>query len=90
MHERKPWDNSIADINELTPRELEVISLIAEGWTNTSIAEKLVVTDQAIEKHIKNIFWKFGLFPERSKQVHRRVAAVLIYLAKQNNKVVEP
>jgi DNA-binding NarL/FixJ family response regulator len=63
---------------------------MAEGWTNTSIAEKLVVSDQAVEKHIKNIFWKFGLFPERAKQVNRRVAAVLIYFAEQNNKVVEP
>jgi DNA-binding NarL/FixJ family response regulator len=81
MLEQKPWDNSIADISELTPRELEVMSLVAEGWANISIAEKLVITDRAVERHITNIFWKFGLFPEKAKQVNRRVAAVLIYFA---------
>ena len=62
----------------LTPREREVLSLMAEGRTNGMIAEALVVTEGAVEKHVTNIFSKLGLPP--ADQAHRRVLAVLRYL----------
>ncbi len=62
----------------LTPREEEVLRLMAEGRSNTAIAEGLVVTDGAVEKHIRNIFGKLGLTPDVGD--HRRVLAVLRYL----------
>lgn len=65
-------------INRLTPREHEVLSLMAEGESNTRIAERLVVTDKAVAKHINNIFAKLDL-PE-SQSNARRVLAVLEFL----------
>ena len=65
-------------LDELTPREREVLGLMAEGRTNTAIAERLVVTDGAVEKHISSIFLKLGLRP--SDADHRRVLAVLAWL----------
>ena len=62
----------------LTPREREVLSLMAEGRTNSAIAEELVVTERAIEKHVSNIFWKLDL-PASAKD-HRRVLAVLAWM----------
>ena len=62
----------------LTPREREVLGLMAEGRTNAAIAEQLVVTEGAVEKHVSNIFMKLGLPP--SEQDHRRVLAVLTWL----------
>jgi DNA-binding NarL/FixJ family response regulator len=62
----------------LTPREREVMSLMAEGRTNGAIAGQLVVTERAVEKHISNIFWKLDL-PASAKD-HRRVLAVLAWL----------
>jgi DNA-binding NarL/FixJ family response regulator len=62
----------------LTPREREVLSLMAEGRTNSAIAEELVVTERAVEKHVSNIFWKLDL-PATGKD-HRRVLAVLAWL----------
>ena len=62
----------------LTPRELEVLGLMAEGRSNSSIAAELVVTEGAIEKHTQRIFAKLGLTPDDSQ--HRRVTAVLAYL----------
>ena len=62
----------------LTPREREVLGLMAEGRTNAAIAQTLVVTDRAVEKHIASIFMKFDLPPSDSD--HRRVLAVLKYL----------
>ena len=50
---------------ELTPRELEVLALMAEGRSNASIAEALVVTPGAVEKHTQRIFAKLGLLPGR-------------------------
>lgn len=62
----------------LTPRETEVLSLMAEGRTNTAIAAALVVTEGAVEKHVSSIFTRLGLLPGDSD--HRRVLAVLRYL----------
>ena len=62
----------------LTPREREVLGLMAEGRSNGAIAEALVVTDGAVEKHISNIFGKLGL--SAAEGAHRRVLAVLTYL----------
>ena len=62
----------------LTPRELDVLKLMAEGRSNTAIAEALVLTVGAVEKHIASIFQKLRLPP--SETDHRRVLAVLAYL----------
>ncbi|MFG2195414.1 LuxR C-terminal-related transcriptional regulator [Streptomyces sp. NPDC048639] len=62
----------------LTPREREVLGLMAEGRTNSAIARALVVSDGAVEKHVSNIFMKLGL--SQSDGDHRRVLAVLTYL----------
>jgi len=67
-----------APLDSLTPREREVLSLMAEGKSNTAIARQLVVTDGAVEKHVKNIFTKLDLPPDEEQ--HRRVLAVLTYL----------
>ncbi len=62
----------------LTPREREVLGLMAEGRTNSAIAAALVVSHGAVEKHVSNIFLKLGL--AQSDTDHRRVLAVLAYL----------
>jgi DNA-binding NarL/FixJ family response regulator len=62
----------------LTPREREVLSLMAEGRSNHAIARVLYVTEGAVEKHVKNIFGKLGL--AQTDADHRRVLAVLAYL----------
>ncbi|CUU57221.1 DNA-binding response regulator [Frankia sp. CcI49] len=65
-------------LTSLTPREREVLGLMAEGRSNTAIAAALVVSGGAVEKHISNVFTKLGL--ESSGNDHRRVLAVLAYL----------
>ena len=65
-------------IDQLTPREREVLGLMAEGRSNSGIAEQLVVTERAVEKHVTSIFSKLQL-PAASED-HRRVLAVLAYL----------
>jgi DNA-binding NarL/FixJ family response regulator len=65
----------------LTPRELEVLGLMAEGRSNAAIADALVLTVGAVEKHIANILMKLRLPPSESD--HRRVLAVLAYLQDQ-------
>jgi len=65
-------------LDELTPREREVLGLMAEGHSNGAIAERLVVTNGAVEKHVSSVFMKLGLPP--TDQQHRRVLAVLTYL----------
>ncbi|CAM5408626.1 DNA-binding response regulator OS=Streptomyces fumanus OX=67302 GN=GCM10018772_00490 PE=4 SV=1 [Streptomyces fumanus] len=62
----------------LTPREREVLELMAQGRTNAAIAGRLVVTERAVAKHTANIFAKLGL--EVSDDDNRRVLAVLAYL----------
>lgn len=66
-------------IESLTPREREVLALMAEGCTNAAIAARLVVTEGAVEKHTQRIFAKLGLLPDAA--VHRRVKAVLALLS---------
>ena len=65
-------------VDELTPREREVLSLMARGMSNRAIAEELTLTKRAVEKHIGSIFQKLEL--EDEEVVSRRVAAVLMYL----------
>jgi DNA-binding NarL/FixJ family response regulator len=65
-------------LDDLTPREREVLEAMAEGRSNAAIAAALVVTEGAVEKHISNIFGKLSLPP--SETDHRRVLAVLTYL----------
>jgi DNA-binding NarL/FixJ family response regulator len=66
-------------LNELTARELEVLAEIAQGKSNTAIAEALFLTKRAVEKHINAIFWKLGL--AEGANVSRRVKAALMFLA---------
>jgi DNA-binding NarL/FixJ family response regulator len=72
---RRRADDPLA---ELTPREREVLGLMAEGYSNHAIAERLVVTERAVEKHVTSIFGKLRL--PASGESHRRVLAVLAYL----------
>jgi DNA-binding NarL/FixJ family response regulator len=69
---------SDSPIDQLTPREREVLELMAEGMSNQAIADKLVVTERAVEKHVTSIFGKLRLPPDTEH--HRRVLAVLAYL----------
>jgi DNA-binding NarL/FixJ family response regulator len=65
-------------LERLTPREMEVLRLMAEGRSNSGIASQLVVTESAVQKHVNSIFAKLDLAPADSD--HRRVMAVLRYL----------
>ena len=66
-------------LETLTPRELEILGMIAEGRSNSAIADALVVTKRAVERHINGIFMKLDLGD--SEDVNRRVKAALVYLA---------
>jgi DNA-binding NarL/FixJ family response regulator len=74
MVARPRWNDPL----QLTPREREVLTLMAEGRSNGAIAEQLVVTVGAVERHVTGIFDKLGLRP--APEDHRRVLAVLEYL----------
>jgi DNA-binding NarL/FixJ family response regulator len=65
-------------LDSLTPREREVLGLMAEGRSNSAIAAQMVVSDGAVEKHVSSIFTKLDLAPADTD--HRRVLAVLRYL----------
>jgi DNA-binding NarL/FixJ family response regulator len=65
-------------LDELTPRERETLALMAEGRSNSAIANHLSISDGAVEKHVTNIFGKLNLEPTDAD--HRRVLAVLTYL----------
>ncbi|HEU4974898.1 MAG TPA: response regulator transcription factor [Baekduia sp.] len=69
-------------LNELTPRELEILTFVARGHSNQAIADELVLTKRAVEKHINAIFLKLGLTD--AADVSRRVKAALIYLSEQD------
>ena len=66
-------------LTSLTPRERDVLALMAEGRSNGGIAERLVVTVPAVERHVTGIFQKLGLDQTKAGQ-HRRVLAVLKFL----------
>jgi len=72
---RRRGSDPLADI---TPREREVLELMAEGRSNQGIAERLIITERAVQKHITSIFQKLGL--TASGDDHRRVLAVLAFL----------
>jgi DNA-binding NarL/FixJ family response regulator len=72
---RKRRDDPLED---LTGREREVLALMAEGGSNAAIAQELVVTERAVEKHVTSIFSKLDL--TATPETHRRVLAVLAYL----------
>ena len=76
---RAQRDNS--PLRELTERELQILAMIAEGRSNAAIADELVVTKRAVERHINAIFLKLGL--REGEDVSRRVKAALLYLADQ-------
>jgi DNA-binding NarL/FixJ family response regulator len=65
-------------LDRLTPRETEVLALMAEGHTNASIVERLHISHSAVEKHVRKVFAKLSLTDD--DQHHRRVLAVLTYL----------
>jgi DNA-binding NarL/FixJ family response regulator len=73
--------NSEDPLEHLTTREREVLTLMAEGRSNKAIAERLVVTEHTVEKHVKSILGTLGIPP--SPDDHRRVLAVLTYLNAQ-------
>ena len=75
---RRRRDDPLA---ELTDRERDVLGLMAEGRSNHAIAERLVITERAVEKHVTSIFGKLGLQP--APEDHRRVLAVLTFLRSQ-------
>ena len=68
----------VSTLSTLTAREHDVLGLMAEGRSNGAIADRIIVSERAVEKHISNIFTKLGLPPSDSD--HRRVLAVLAYL----------
>jgi DNA-binding NarL/FixJ family response regulator len=67
-------------LSRLTPRETEVLALVATGLSNAAIAGQLVLSERAVEKHITSVLTKLDLGPEDT-QMHRRVRAVLVYLS---------
>jgi DNA-binding NarL/FixJ family response regulator len=71
------------ELSRLTPRELDVLAAMAQGHTNTAVAQELFLSQRAVEKHINSIFSKLGLSGDQ--QSHPRVRAVLLYLAEGYN-----
>ncbi|MFE7710849.1 response regulator [Streptomyces sp. NPDC057486] len=75
-------------VDALTPREREVLALMAEGHDNATIAQRLFITDNAVHKHIGSVFLKLGLSAGDSG--HRRVRAVLAYLRRHGGTEPSP
>ncbi|MGE3620825.1 MAG: response regulator [Acidimicrobiia bacterium] len=73
-------DGSGSPLDRLTPREREVLELMAAGWSNSAIATRLVLGERAVEKHVTSVLMKLDLPPDDG-EVHRRVRAVLVYLS---------
>jgi DNA-binding NarL/FixJ family response regulator len=82
----RPSSNRRDVVASLSPREADVLRLMAEGRSNPGIAGLLFVTQKSVEKHIANIFTKLGL-PAAAAEHHRRVLAVLTYLRSQQDGV---
>jgi DNA-binding NarL/FixJ family response regulator len=72
--------NADSEVGRLSPREREVLELMAEGRSNAAIAQRMVITERAVAKHTSSIFTKLGLQP--SDDDNRRVLAVLAYLGR--------
>ena len=72
---------SDSHFDALTPREQEILALVAEGRSNGAIAEQIVITKRAVERHINSIFMKLDLGD--SENISRRVKAAVLYLAGQ-------
>jgi DNA-binding NarL/FixJ family response regulator len=68
-------------LTALSEREREVLALVAEGLSNRAIADRLVITEGAVQKHVRSVFAKLGLAP--GDEAHRRVLAVLTYLSQR-------
>jgi DNA-binding NarL/FixJ family response regulator len=78
-------------LRELTPRELEVLAAVARGSSNSAIAEELVLTKRAVEKHINAIFLKLGLTHSTdADDISKRVRAALMYLAEDDLRAEGP
>jgi DNA-binding NarL/FixJ family response regulator len=74
-------------LTEMTPRELDVLAAVAEGKSNAAIAEELVLSKRAIEKHINAIFLKLGLtYSPDAEQISKRVKAALIFLGESEQR----
>jgi DNA-binding NarL/FixJ family response regulator len=73
---------------ELTPREHQILSEIASGKSNAAIAESLVLTKRAVEKHINSIFLKLGL--TQTEDTSKRVKATLLFLAEREGSAPSP
>jgi DNA-binding NarL/FixJ family response regulator len=69
-------------LSELSTREAEVLGLVAEGWSNRAISDRLSINERTVETHITQIFMKLGL--ATSPETHRRVLAVLTFLRSAN------
>jgi DNA-binding NarL/FixJ family response regulator len=80
----RPRGHRKSPVETLSPRELDVLRLMAEGRSNNGIAGQLFVTPKAVEKHVASIFTKLGL-PYDANEHHRRVLAVLTYLRSQRD-----
>jgi len=78
--------NRRSALEDLTPRELETLALVAQGQSNAAIADSLVLSKRAVEKHVNAIFAKLQL--GESDRVSRRVKAVLLYLADRDRPTV--
>jgi DNA-binding NarL/FixJ family response regulator len=77
-----------SDLSWLTPRESEILGEMAQGKSNSAIAEALGVSERAVEKHSNSIFSKLGLSEERD--ANRRVKAVLVYLSEHDGGMATP
>lgn len=75
-------------VDSLTAREREVLGLMAEGHDNATITQRLVITDNAVHKHIGNVFLELGLSAGDSG--HRRVRAVLAHLRRHGGTALDP